>query len=518
MKKPLPIGISSFRELIKSGCLYIDKTHIVHELITSTSRRYFFSRPRRFGKSLLLSLFKEVFSGSSDLFSDTWLGQHSSYTWPVYPVIDLDLSRLDSSSVERLEAGLCQQLDAVAVRYGIDLSTKTFPVAKMTDLVVQLAQQEKVVFLVDEYDSPILKTMGSDRELSHRNREVLNQFFTAIKSVNEYMRFVFFTGVSKFAKTSVFSGLNHLSDVSLEPKVAALCGYTDEEVRNFLSSYLDEFAFVHAISAEAALLEMRTWYNGYRFSRDAVTVYNPYSIFFALERKLRENYWFETGTTKFLVDSITDKFEQFMRLESLEVKAGSLGAFEIEEVPLVNLLFQTGYLTIEKYSYETQRYALKYPNQEVKQAFDECLMSGFLRLERAAVDAYQLRLQRAITVRDIEGFCCILQELFSQIPYDLHIKKEAYYHTFLHIIGTLLGLDVQSEVHTSLGRIDLTLQTRDTIYLFELKLNKDPLEALNQIKTKRYYEKYEQLGKVIYLIGLAFTFETKMLEHAWEQL
>ncbi len=517
-KKPLPLGISAFEELIGDGYVYIDKTKTMYEL-TKTGRRYFFSRPRRFGKSLLLSTFKEFFSGNKELFKDTWAGRESAHDWQEYPVLSFDLSGVDSASPARLESGLCMQLEAMGRKYGVDLSLGQYPVEKLRLLVETLAQRNKVVILVDEYDSPILKHVVTDRELAHKLRDVLNTFFTGIKSVNDLVRFVFFTGVSKFAKTSVFSGLNHLNDISLEPMAATLCGYTEEEVRTNLTPHIQDLGEAFNMPFETVMDEMRTWYNGYRFSRDPSKVYNPYSIFFYLDRKIRGNFWFGTATTKFLADIIMEKFEQFQALSSFNIHGESLGAFDIDKIPLANLLFQTGYLTIENYAPDTQTYKLAYPNNEVRESFEECLLGDFLSLDRTTIDLYQARLKTAIESQDIDAFCAVLQGLLSCIPYNLHIKKEAYYHTFFHIIGTLLGLDVQSEVATSVGRIDTIVQTKAAIFIFEFKLEKNPAEALAQIKAKRYYEPYLADNKKIYLIGLSFVFEEeKRLEYVWEQL
>ncbi len=516
IKKALPIDISSFDRLRSGGYLYVDKTQVIHHLITS-GRFYFLARPRRFGKSLLISTLRELFLGNKEYFKDLWIDRHSSYEWPVHPVINLDFSALDWATVETLSASLGEHIESIGQRSGVDVSAGATAVAKLYTLVKALAVKGDVVLLIDEYDAPIVKHLENP-EVAEEMRTYLSNFYTTVKGLENSLRFLLLTGVSKFSKASVFSGLNNLRDISMLPLASAVCGYTEEELHENLAPHVAELAHEQGRTSEEVFHEMRVWYNGYRFSRGPVKVYNPFSVFYYLNEKRLSNYWFSTGTPDFLIGLIKKEISAFEVIDHVQVSEATLGAFSLGSIPLPTILLQTGYLTIEDYDDAAQRYQLSYPNQEVRISFAEYLVATFLEVQRDSVDRFQDGLRRALRSRDVVAFCEVLQSIFSNIPYQIHVKEEAYYHSLLQVVGLMIGLDCRSEISMSTGRIDLILTTSTAVYIFELKLNRTPQEALHQIQEKRYYEPYSTTGKQIVLVGLNFNFEQKKLSFLAEPL
>jgi hypothetical protein len=542
VKKSLPLGRSSFKALREDNCLYIDKTEMLFQVMNN--KRYnFFARPRRFGKSLLLSTLKEIFLGRKELFTDLWIGQHSGYAWPVHPVIYIDMNMIDKNSPEALEASLRRMMDRIAFEYGVENYFAESSGEKLAGLVRGLFPRGKVVILIDEYDQPITSRFP-DMELAAANREVLREFYSRIKSLDEYIEFLFITGVSKFTKTSLFSGLNNLKDISFDKNVSTILGCTKEEIDLYLSEYVEEFAQVKSMTSQQVYDEMREWYNGYRFSNGPGTVYNPWSIFNYLKYQQCARYfdaqpppegyggqpsllqqnsfaglpaeaqesegWFASGTPTFLVQLLKDGGKySFSDLEQMSADEGLLDTFDIDTIPLVPLLYQTGYITIKSYSEDTNRYELTYPNKEVELSLASHLLGAFLDSTSAGVQNNAEGLRQALFSGNMERFAYYLQMLFSGIPYLMHNKKESYYHSLLHVVCALLGSDVSSEIMTSVGRIDMVVSLSKMMYVIELKLDKTADEALAQIKEKRYAEKYGVSGKSMTLVGLNFEYKTK---------
>jgi hypothetical protein len=518
-KKQLPIGVSTLAEIIKSNLLYIDKTELVHRLITS-NRRCFLSRPRRFGKSLLISTMKEIFLGNKELFKDVWIGQEGRYSWHPRPVIHLDFSEMDSQDEQTLKQSINIILDSIAVEYHCNIAHLDSPGNKLSLLVRHMAHTSphKIAILVDEYDSPMLKHI-SDPDKATQIRSVLASFYTTIKALDQFIHFTFVTGVTKFSKTSLFSGANNLDDISLSWKFAALCGYTEEEITTYFHSYIKEFSDSASIEPSHIMDEMRTWYNGYRFSDlPSQKIYNPYSVLLYLNHQICKNYWFATGTPTFLIKIIKENLTTFATVDHTTTDSDMLSTFEVGSFPLKTILYQTGYLTIENFNQQSRNYALTYPNEEVRQSLNLVLMKSVLELRDESVQDTLHTLRQALQAKEMETFCKTLQILFAHIPYQLHIKEEAFYHALLQMICYLLGFDVTSEVSVANGIIDMVIQTTITTYVFEFKLNRSAKDALKQIHTRRYYEKYLLNGKGMYLIGLAFDYETKIITQVTEKV
>ncbi len=331
--KKLPIDVSTFRTMMLENYLYIDKTHIIHDLIKD-GRYFFLSRPRRFGKSLLISTLEELFSGNEDLFKDLWIGK-SKYTWPQHPVISLNFSDLDIESASELKTSLAVALDDLAEEHGIDLSKYPTPGLKLKRLVKQLSKKNPVVILIDEYDYPLLNNI-SNLKVAEANRKVLRNFFSVIKSLDRYLRAIFITGISNFSKTSIFSGLNNLNDISLDPVAANLLGYTEEEMLSFLKGPIQELAKIENSSLEDTMLKIQQWYNGYRFSEFPLRVYNPFSVLYVLKKNKFMNYWFDSGTPSFLVNLLAQENYALENIEEAQLSRKSLGTFDIA---LPNRLF-----------------------------------------------------------------------------------------------------------------------------------------------------------------------------------
>ncbi len=370
--KMLPIGIQTFSELIQKNYVYIDKTSIIYDMI-SMGKHYFIARPRRFGKSLLVSTLADIFSGKKELFEGLAISS-LPYDWKQYPVIMISFADIPATTPEELEKVLRHYLQEIAHRYDIRLNTETPSEQMLRELVMELAKKEQVVILVDEYDYPILRYVHEE-STAHAMREALKNFYGVIKGLDKYLKFVLLTGVSKFSQTSVFSGLNNLNDISLDRKFNTLLGYTKDEILNNFQPYLLQAAEYNDCSLENLFTRITAWYDGYCFSADknALRVYNPYSVLLFLSKKKFSNYWFATGTPTFLINLFKKYQYDVQNFEQAEATEGELGAFEIENISLKVLLFQTGYLTIQSYNSRINVYSLTYPNREVRDSFDRIL-------------------------------------------------------------------------------------------------------------------------------------------------
>lgn len=380
MAKKLPVDVSTFSLLRKGDYIYVDKTEQIYDLCTQ-GRLYFLSRPRRFGKSLLLSTLSELFAGKRELFKGLWIDK-SDYQWDSHPIFYLDLSKLPIGSSQALEAALIGAIERHAAAAGVELRSSADLGSKLEALFMRLAERNRVVVLIDEYDYPLVNTMDN-KELAEKHRGVLRSFYSNLKALDEYLRFVFVTGVTKFSKTSLFSGLNNLNDISFDPRAATLLGYTQGEIEHSFKEELSALAHKENVSIERIKGMLKTWYDGYRFSEDLVYVYNPLSVLYALFKKRIANYWFETGAPSFLISLLARHLDELEDFKEIELSAASLGSFEIGEEPLVPILFQAGYLTIRNYhrtfhnDKTIEYYTLAYPNYEVQESFKKYILAAF---------------------------------------------------------------------------------------------------------------------------------------------
>lgn len=385
-KKPLPIGLSSLPKIINDGFLYIDKTESIYGMLVS-SHYNFLARPRRFGKTLLISTLKEIFRGNRELFKNCWIATQSEYAWTAHPIIHIDFNIIDKKSPHELEVSLSRRLDDIAEEYGVSLADRGTPAEKLIRLVQLISKHGRVVILIDEYDQAITSNLHN-LEIAEGNRLILRSFYEPIKSLDEHVRFFFMTGVSKFTKTSLFSGLNNLNDISFDVSAAQIVGYTESEVITYLMPYVDDVAQSNHRSREVVLQEMKEWYNGYRFSRSEISVYNPFSVFFYLVKKECSNYWFESATPTFLVELLKRGVYSYEDLVEPTASVSELNKFDVNDIGLLPLLYQTGYLTLESYSERTLRYRLCYPNKEVEVSLGGHLLGVFLDKKSEAVNRY----------------------------------------------------------------------------------------------------------------------------------
>jgi predicted AAA-ATPase/PD-(D/E)XK nuclease superfamily protein len=518
MAKYLPIYTSSFEKLILDNCIYVDKTECIHNLFKEgNSHYYFLSRPRRFGKTLLVSTLKELFSGNQELFKGLWI-DNSDWKWEKHPVIHLDFGTIAHASTDELRISLMYEISSIAKKYSIDVSLAPTASDKIKLLIETLAETNKVVVLIDEYDKPILDHLKNIEEAKEQ-RDALKSLYDTLKGLDQHLRAIFITGVTKFAKTSLFSGLNNLNDLTIKPEAAALLGYVQEEIITNFTDYVSALATRNKSTPETILSDMKTWYNGYQFSEESIKVYNPFSVLYCLKDRKFKNYWYESGTPTFLINMLRSQYQGLQDIEKVTMDADSLGTFDIEQIPLVPLLFQAGYLTFSRYDVLTEKFELDYPNREVAVSFKRFLVTSLAYTDRITVDTSLSKLIMALKQQDLAVFCSTLQALFAHIPYSLHIKQESYYHSLFQFLMSLLALEAHSEVITNRGRIDTVIAIDTILYIFELKINKPTSDALDQIEEKKYYERYTLHHKNIILVGLVFnTKEGLNIEYVMQEL
>ena len=507
----LPIGIQDFEKLRQNGCVYVDKTETIHRLITE-GVAWFLSRPRRFGKSLLISTLAAIFRGRRDLFEGLWIGD-SGYDWPTHPVIQLDMSRITFETPEQFQSELVRQLDESATQHGLESIASSHGFqrgAPMLDyLISRLAEEKgKVVVLIDEYDKPILNDIADTaRALAMRDR--LRDFYTILKAQDRNLRAVFLTGVSRFSKVSVFSGINQLEDITYAREYGAIVGITQTELESAFADHLDDIAREEGISAPELLTQIRDWYNGYRFHPTAEAVYNPFSCLLYLRNREFQPWWFETGTPTFLIDLLRKSSLSVASLERKVVSSNAFSSFEVDRIDPLTLLQQTGYLTIVDYNQERKLYTLDYPNREVREAFLTHLAEDLSGRGSGSVTGDLWRLQDALVANDPDTFFEILASLFAGIPYDIQVNLERYYQSLFYLIFRLMGLYVRTEIRTATGRIDATVELPTSVWIFEFKLDGDADAALAQIQDKGYAAPYAAAGKPVYLVGVNFDSERR---------
>ncbi|HEX4069395.1 MAG TPA: AAA family ATPase [Candidatus Babeliales bacterium] len=501
--KKLPIGLQTFSKLIEDDYIYVDKTALIYNLIT-TYQYYFFSRPRRFGKSLLVSTLADIFSGDKELFTGLAISS-LPYDWKKHPVIMISFADISYRTPDELEQGIKISLQRIAREYHIVLSQEFTSGQMLQELVITLAQTAQVVLLIDEYDYPILQHLHNEQS-AHAMREQLKSFYAVIKGLDKYLRFVFLTGVSKFSQTSIFSGLNNLNDISFAPEYSALLGYTHDEIVTYFQPYLEAAAKDNDYSVDQLLLHITEWYDGYLFTgiKNTTKMYNPFSVLLFFSRKTFANYWFATGTPTFLINLFKKYNYAPQDFERIEATASELGAFEIEQISLKTLLFQTGYLTIYGVDPISKNYILTYPNKETVDGLFEYVFKSITHQAPSYLSSIVAQVMQALSHEDFKQLHTLLTSFYAAVPYTIKIDQEKYYQTIFYVLFKLVGADIVVEQPTNVGRIDAIAQTKNTCYVIEMKLNATADAALQQIREKKYYQAYETLGKKIILVGIAF--------------
>jgi hypothetical protein len=504
--KKLPIGIQDYKKIIEGNYIYVDKTEYIYKLISSEVP-IFLSRPRRFGKSLTISTLYYIFKGEKELFKDTYI--YDKWEFKEYPIIRISLLDATSNTEEELKEGLLNIIKKEAIKNEIKIESNHYKYA-FDELIYKLSKKGKVVILVDEYEKPILDNLNN-KEKAERYREILRDFYVTVKSNDEYIKFVFITGITKFTKTGVFSALNNLNDISLNEKYSQMLGYTQEELESYFEEYIEETAEKLEITKSKLLQEMKRYYNGFSFDGERY-VYNPFSVLRFFDEGKFKNYWFESGSPSFIYEYVKGRKIEYEDLVKYTVDSLDFTTREIEDANANIFFAQAGYLTfkgIKKYGM-TEEYILDYPNLEVKNSFSKLILEANYNLENDKLKELNRRIWKLLYKNDIEGIIEEIKKIISAIPYNLHQSRESYYHSLIFTILASSGLNVTAEELTSLGRSDLVLEHNDKIYLFEIKLDKSAKEAINQIKEKKYYEKYS--GKEIYIIGVNISSEKRNID------
>lgn len=496
--KKYPIGIQDFRKLREGGHLYVDKTESIFHLITK-GQYYFLSRPRRFGKSLLVSTLKYLFLGERELFDGLWIADR--YDFEPHPVLHFSFSALGYKDIG-LERGLHQALNNKAEEAGFSLTQEGIG-PRFQELVKRLAENgQKVVLLIDEYDKPLVDYIDQ-QEQAEVNRDILKNFFSVIKDADPFLRFFLITGVSKFSKVSLFSDLNHLQDITLVERFESIAGYTQKELETSFESDIGQLAQKLGKSTTALREDIRVWYNGYSWGTET-RLYNPFSILNLFSAQRFANYWWETGTPTFLIKKLRTEFQY--NLNDLVAGQVMFESFTINDLNWLALLFQTGYLTIQDYDQETGLYTLGYPNREVRDTMQQHLLAAFRETTKTDSLPILVKIKTALEQGDLEHLIELINILFSTIPHQIfQEKQEAFFHAILHLSFSGIGLFVQSEVSTAKGRVDTVVHTRDCIYVMEFKLDGSAQSALQQIREKRYGSPFLDQGKEVIALGVNFS-------------
>jgi len=512
--KKLPIGIQTFEKIRNNNYLYVDKSKIALDLIENEGY-YFLSRPRRFGKSLFLSTLKAIFEAKKELFKDLYI--YDKYDWSrKYPVIYISFAEGTCRTKEKITEKIEQIFEYNQKKLNIKCEKNHSLDRCFKELIVKAYEKynQKVVILVDEYDKPILDSI-EDIEVAKVMREELKNLYSVIKGADEYIKFAFLTGVSKFSKVSIFSGLNNIQDITLNPNYATICGYTGSDLETTFKEHLKG----------ANLEEVKRWYNGYNFLGESV--YNPFDILLFISNSFMfRSYWFETGTPTFLIKLIEKQRYFLPKLADIEVDESILDSFDIENIKLETLLFQSGYLTLESYSQEmfgSLAFKLKIPNFEVTYALNTAIAQN---LTKESSIKYQSTIYKALYEEDLNSFKNIFETLFASIPYNNYTNNkiyeyEGFYASVVYCYLASLGIEIVAEDVTNRNQIDLTIKLNKKVFILEFKVvdsKNDLNSALKQIKDKNYAQKYLNEEKV-YLIGIEFYKKEKNISNfKWKQV
>lgn len=506
-----PVGIETFSDIIEGGYVYIDKTRFIHEMI-SGSKYYFLSRPRRFGKSLMISTLQAFFEGRHDLFNGLDISRHD-YDWEPHPVFRLNLVNASTSSTDRLKSILESHLSEWEEEYEITHNAFDYP-QRFYRCIQKSVQKtgRKAVVLVDEYDKPIVSSLHND-SLNKQLRDILKPLYGTLKAADEYIQFAFLTGVSRFSRLSIFSDLNNLTDISLSEKYASICGITEEEMLLHCQGGINSIVESKGIKFEEVVALLKKQYDGYHFTPSCPDIYNPYSLFSAFELKEINSFWFATGTPTFLIKALRNGDFFLPDLNNEKTSAIDMAASESYMANPIPMLFQTGYLTISDYNPRRRTYTLRIPNLEVEEGLFQHLLPVYMNRQGTSETKTIDKLLDEIEDGKPEEFLSRLKAFLSDIPYELsRCKPEIYFENNLYIIFKLLGFAVDAEYRTASGRIDLLLRTDRFIYLMELKLNGTPEEALSQIDSKDYLIPFTCDDHRLFKIGISFSSATRNID------
>ena len=512
--KRLPVGIQTFEKIIENDMLYIDKTEYIWNMI-HLSNYIFLSRPRRFGKSLLVSTLQAYFEGRKDLFKGLFI-ESVEKEWTQYPVLRFSMASGKHMEKDQLERYLINILEENERRFGIKSDSIDSNV-RLKNLITNAYEKtgKKVVVLIDEYDAPLLDVVHEETSLPVL-RNVMRNFYSPLKDCDPYLRFVFLTGITKFSQLSIFSELNNLKNISMDPDFGAVCGITKEEVLTKMQDYLEQLAIANEWTREEALVRLKQQYDGYHFTWPSADIFNPFSLLNAMLDKRLDSYWFASGTPTYLIEMMR-KFNTLPAdLTMMEGSAYDFDAPTEGMSSIMPLLYQSGYITIKDYDKQFGSYTLGIPNKEVRIGLTRALVPAYVNTSTLVVGNTARNMARCLVKEDIDGMLRLLQTFLGTIPYCNDANSEGHYQQVLYIIFTLLSdyfADV--EVHTPRGRVDIVMRSSSSIYLFELKLNKDAATAIGQINLKDYASKFALSQLPIVKVGINFDTERRTISD-WE--
>lgn len=504
-----PIGIQNFEKLRRSGYLYVDKTELIYRLVKSGSY-YFFSRPRRFGKSLLISTLEAYFQGKRELFQGLAM-EELEKEWIQRPILHLDLNMEKYDSVESLGNILNDNLMRWENVYGREQSEVSFSLRFAG--VIRRAHEmsgQRVVILVDEYDKPMLQAIGNEG-LQREFRDTLKPFYGALKSMDGDIQFALLTGVTKFGKVSVFSDLNNLNDISMDERYVSLCGMTEGEIHRYFEKDIHQLASTRNMTYEETCSRLKESYDGYHFVENSEGIYNPFSLLNTFDKMKFGSYWFETGTPTYLVELLKQNHYNLEQMAHVETNAEVLNSIYADDSP-IPVIYQSGYLTIKDYDPRFENYILGFPNREVEEGFIKFLMPFYANVNKVETPFEIQQFTREIESGKPDAFLRRLQSFFADTPYELILDLEVHYQNVLFIVFRLVGFYVKTEYHTSEGRVDLVLQTDRFIYVMEFKLEGTAEEALRQINEKHYARPFVSDGRQLFKIGINFDNKTRNIE------
>lgn len=510
MDKLYPIGIQSFGEIRKGGYIYIDKTRLIYNL-SHSGKYYFLSRPRRFGKSLLLSTLEAYFLGKKGLFKDLAMEKLES-EWAEHTVFHLDLNSEKYDSKERLDGVLHDALCKWEDKYGKRESETSFSL-RFQGIIQRAAQKagRNVVILIDEYDKPMLQAIGNP-ELQTEFRNTLKAFYGVLKSCDAYIRFAMLTGVTKFGKVSVFSDLNNLMDISMLNKYATICGITNDELFEYFDEDIHQLSKALGLNYHETCDKLKLYYDGYHFSYKSTGIYNPFSLLNTFANMQLGNYWFETGTPTYLVELMKQHNYAVSEIEHIVTSGPVLDCIDAASTDPVPIIYQSGYLTIQDYNEEFGNYTLGFPNREVEQGFMKFILPYYASVS-VSKSSYEIQcFVNDVRRGHVDDFLSRLQTFFDDTPYELVREREIHYQNILYIVFKLMGFHTEVEYRTSHGRVDLVLKTSGYIYIMEFKLNGSAEEAISQINAKGYAQPFAKDGRKVIKVGINFSDKTRSID------
>ena len=508
--KRLPVGIQTFSNIIEDDMLYIDKTEYIWNMI-HLSKYIFLSRPRRFGKSLLLSTIQAYFEGRKDLFKGLFI-ETVEKEWTQYPVLRFDMSTAKHCNKEELLLELSNKLTRYETIYGKGAADEVKPNQRFQGLIERAHKQtgQKVVVLIDEYDAPLLDVVHEDTQLPVL-RNVMRNFYSPLKDSDPYLQFVFLTGITKFSQLSIFSELNNLTNISMYPEFAGICGITKEEVLMQMQDYIGRLAQANEWTIEETINQLKQQYDGYHFTWPSPDLFNPFSLLNAFNVNRLENYWFSSGTPTYLIEMLRKFHVVPSDMNKMQVLASDFDAPTENMRNITPLLYQSGYVTIKDFNRVTRLYTLDIPNNEIRVGLMESLLPNYVHdydVEGGTTIGF---MYEALLNEDLDEMFRLLQAYLLTVPYCDNANSEGHYQQMLYIIFSLFGRYVEVEVHTPTGRVDIVMKTAKALYLFELKLNKSAEAAMKQIDLKDYSSKFALTGLPIVKVGINFDPERRTI-------